>query len=116
MAVNTKNAYGQISISDEAIAAVAGHTAMECYGIVDMVSRRFTDHLADLFRKEQRTKGVKIETSGDRISIDLYVIIKFGVSISAVAQSLREAVKYNVERFAGMIVDTVNVNIIGTRL
>ena len=44
------------------------------------------------------------------------MIIKFGVSISAVADSLKKAVKYKVEQFTGMIVDTVNVNIIGVKL
>ena len=48
--------------------------------------------------------------------IDVYVIIKFGVSINAVAESLKEGVKYRVEKFTGMIVDTVNVNIIGVKL
>ena len=116
MPVNTKNAYGQISISDEAVAAVAGHAARECYGVVDMVSRRFTDYISELLRKEQRTRGVKVETFGDRIFVDLYVIIKYGVNIAAVSNSLRESVKYNVEKFAGMIVDTVNVNVIGIKL
>ncbi len=45
-----------------------------------------------------------------------FVIIKFGVSIKAVCESLKEAVKYHVEKFTGMIVDTVNVNVIGVKL
>lgn len=116
MAVNTSNAYGKIAISDLAIAKVASHTAMESYGIVEMVSRRFTDSLSQLFRKDAGGKGVKVTTTGNRIYIDLYVIIKYGVSINAVAESLKEAVKYKVENFTGMIVDTVNVSVIGVKL
>ena len=116
MSVNTSNAYGKISISDLAITKVASHTAMESYGIVEMVSRRFTDNLAELLKKDTGGKGVKITTSGNRIYIDVYVVIKDGVSIVAVAESLKEAVKYKVERFTGMIVETVNVNVIGVKL
>ncbi len=116
MAVNTNNAYGKISISDLAIAKVASHTAMESYGIVEMVSRRFTDMLSVLLQKECGGKGVKITTSGNKIYVDVYVIIKYGVSISAVAESLKEAIKYKVEAFTGMIVATVNVNVIGVKL
>ena len=116
MAVNTSNAYGKISISDMAIAKVASHTALECYGIVELVSRRFTDSLAELLKRDAGGRGVKITTSGNRIYIDVYVIVKYGVSIGAVADSLREAVKYKVENFTGMIVDTVNVNVIGVKL
>lgn len=116
MSVNTSNAYGKITISDLAIAKVASLAAMECYGTVDTVSRRFTDSLSELFNKSSEGRGVKVTTSGDRIYIDVYVIIKFGVSINAVAESLKESVKYRVERFTGMIVDTVNVNVIGVKL
>ena len=116
MSVKTSNAYGNISISDEAIAKVVSHAALDCYGIVELVSRRFTDSLFELFGKNKGAKGVKVVTQGDRIFIDVYVIIKFGVSISAVAESLKETIKYNVEKTTGMIVGTVNVNITGVKL
>ena len=116
MSVNTSNAYGKISISDLAIAKVASHTAMEGYGIVEMVSRRFTDSLSELLKKDSGGRGVKVTTSGNRIYIDLYVVIKYGVSINAVAESLKESVMYRVDKFTGMIVDTVNVNVIGVKL
>ena len=116
MPVTTSNTYGKISISDEAIAKVAAHAALECYGIVEMVPRTFMDSFSQLLKKETGGKGVKVVTSGDRIYIDIFVIIKFGVSISAVAESLKKAVKYKVEQFTGMIVDTVNVNVLGVKL
>ena len=116
MSVNTSNAYGKISISDLAIAKVASHTAMEGYGIVEMVSRRFTDSLAELLKKDVGGRGIKVTTSGNRIYIDVYVVIKYGVSINAVAESLKASIKYKVEKFTGMIVDTVNVNVIGVKL
>ncbi len=116
MSVNTRNAHGKISITDEAVIKVAGFAARQCYGIVDMVPRRFTDSIAELFKKEAHGRGVKVSTNGDRIFVDLYIIIKYGVSIDAVAESLRETVKYSVENFTGMIVDTVNVNIVGVKL
>ena len=115
MSVNTNNIYGKISISDDAIARIAEHAALECYGIVELVNKRFTDSLSGLFKKGG-THGVKVTTDGDRIYIDLYVTIKFGVSISAVADSLKQAVNYKVEKFTGMLVDTVNVNIVGVKL
>lgn len=116
MSVNTNNAYGKISISDLSIAKVASHSALESYGVVEMVSRRLTDRFACLLKRSDEGKGVKVTTAGNRIYIDLYVIIKYGVSINAVAESLKEAIKYKVEGFTGMIVDTVNVNVIGVKL
>jgi len=116
LSVNTANAYGRITVTDEAIAQIAGTTALDCYGIVDLVSKRLSDSIADLMKKQRASRGVKVITNGDRILVDLYVIIKYGVSIDAVAQSLRKSVKYGVERFTGMVVDTVNVNVAGIRV
>lgn len=116
MSVNTSNVFGKISISDSAIAKVAKNAALECYGIVDTSSRKLTDSLSELLKKQPDGRGIKVVTSGDRIYIDVNVIIKYGVSINAVAESLKEGVKYKVEKFTGMIVDTVNVNVIGVKL
>ncbi len=115
MSVSTTNIYGQIIISDETIAKVAAHAALDCYGIVELVPRRIKDSLNGLL-KGQRSIGTNVVTSGDKIFIDISVIIKFGVSLSAVAETLKLTVKYNVEKFTGMVVDTVNVNIVGVKL
>lgn len=115
MSVNTNNIYGRISISDKAISKVALKAALECYGIVDTVSNKFSDTLSE-FLKLDKAKGVSVSTQEDRIYIDLFVVVKFGVSISAVADSLKQTVKYAVEDFTGMIVNEVNVNIVGVRL
>ena len=116
ISVSTCNAYGRITVTDEAIAQVAGSSALECYGIVEMISKRFTDSLSDMLKKQKVSRGVRVFTNGDRIYIDLYVVIKYGLSIEAVSQSLRRAVKYNVERFTGMVVDDINVNVVGVRV
>jgi uncharacterized alkaline shock family protein YloU len=116
MSVNTANAYGKMFISDEAIAIVAGYTALECYGVVDLVSKKLSDNFAEFFKKQPLSRGVKVLTVDNRIYIDLYVILKYGVSISAVAESLRRSVKYSVEDFTGMIVNSVNINVIGVRV
>lgn len=116
MSVNTANAYGMITITDEAIAQIAGLLALDCYGIVDLMSKKLSDSIADLMNKKRLSRGVKVITHGDRIIIDLYVFVKYGVSIDAVAQSLKKSVKYGVERFTGMVVETVNVNVAGIRV
>lgn len=116
MPVNTSNSYGKISITEEAIGAVCGKVALDCYGVVDLVAKKFSDNLHELFRKKSKNKGVKVLTVENKIYIDLYVILKYGVSINAVAESLKSSIKYSVEKFTGMIVDSVNVNVLGVRV
>ena len=118
MSVNTNNAFGRISISDLAIAKVASHTAMESYGIVEVSSsdRRLSKNLSKLAKNEKWGRGVKVTIFNNRIHVDVSVVVKYGVSIDAVAESLKEAVKYKVEAFTGMIVNVVNVNVVGVKL
>jgi len=116
MTVDTNNYYGNISISDNSIRVVAGYVALECYGVVDLVNKSIVDSAREMFKKESYSKGIKISHIDNRIYIDVYCILKYGVSVSAVAESLRKAVKYSVEKFTGMIVDAVNIKVIGVRV
>jgi uncharacterized alkaline shock family protein YloU len=116
MSLHTSNSYGEITITEDAVASVAGRLAMDCYGVVDKVPRNFSDACADMFKRNSLSRGVKVITKDNRIFVDLYVILSFGLNIKAVADSLKSTIKYGLESFTGMIVDTVNVHVVGIRL
>ncbi|KNF08752.1 hypothetical protein CLPU_5c00590 [Gottschalkia purinilytica] len=116
MSAKVTNQYGNINIDDNVLASIAGLAAMECYGLVGMASKNATDGLVELLKKEHLTKGVKVHSEDDRIVIDLYVVVQFGISISAVASNIIEKVKYTVENITGLKVEKVNVNVQGVRV
>ncbi|MBE7089663.1 MAG: Asp23/Gls24 family envelope stress response protein [Clostridiales bacterium] len=116
MAVRTNNIYGKIIISDKTIAKFVAHVAGDCYGVMDFVPTNVFNAVYSFLKFGSSAKGVKVRSSGDRIFIDINVIVKYGLSIKAVVESLREAVQYRVEKFTGMIVDTINVNVKGVTL
>ncbi|MBR1968548.1 MAG: Asp23/Gls24 family envelope stress response protein [Clostridia bacterium] len=113
MSVKTNNIYGKIIITDKTIERFVSHVAMDCYGIVEFSSKNLIDSIISFLKFGSRVKGVKVRSNGDRIYIDLSVIVKYGVSIKAVVEALKESVKYRVERFTGMLVDTISVNVMG---
>ena len=116
MSVNTVNSYGKISVTDDAVALIVAHSALDVYGVVDLVTNKFADSLRELFNKIYKPRGIKITTISDRINIDLDIILQYGVSINAVAESVRRLVKYNVEQFTGMLVDSININVVGVKV
>lgn len=116
MSISTNNYYGNISISNDAIATVAGFSALECYGVIDLVSHSIKDSVKYLIKKQPYMKGVVITNNENRINIEIYCVFKYGVSISAVAESLKKSVKYSVENFTGMIVDDINVHVCGVQV
>ena len=116
MALRTSNALGVINITDAVVASVAGRLALDCYGVVDKVPKYLSDIIDDLFRKSEHARGVRVTTKGDRIDIEVFVVLKYGLSISAVSESLKSTIKYGVENFTGMIVNSVAVNVMGVRM
>jgi len=116
MSIKIENELGLINIDKEVIANIAGSSAVECYGLVGMASRSATSGIVNLLKKENLSKGVKIEEVDDGIIIDLFVIIQFGTKISVVAENIIEKVKYNVENQTGIKVIKVNLNIEGVKV
>ena len=116
MAVIQQNSYGKIDYSDEFLSNLAGLAAMDCYGIVGMASQKAMDGIVELLRGENLNKGVKISTENDAVRIALFVVVEYGVSISAVASNVIDTVKYRVEKITGLIVDKVDVTINGIRV
>jgi len=116
MGVKTSNIYGNVIITDEAIAQIVGITALECYGIADVVSKKFSDSLMDIFKNQRKSRGVRITTYDNKIYVDLFVFVRFGVSIDAVSYNLKRTVTHAVEHFTNMIVESVNINIVGVKL
>lgn len=100
---------GLVTVSDDVLVRVAGYAALDCYGIVGMASKRSTDGIVQLMGRENLGRGVKIRTSGEKVDIDLFIIVEYGISIAAVASSIIETVKYKVEHFTGVPVGRVNV-------
>ena len=111
-----KNELGSISVVEDVITTVAGYAAIECIGIVAMASKRATDGLVELLGRENLKRGVRAVLNEDSVSINLYIIVEYGVSIAAVAKNVVETVKYRVENLIGVKVDQVNVTVEGIRV
>ncbi|MCL4516961.1 MAG: Asp23/Gls24 family envelope stress response protein [Firmicutes bacterium] len=116
MGKEMSNELGQINISDEVIGIIAGVAATECYGLVGMASRNIQDGIAELLRREHLNRGVEVRLEGDRLMIDLYIIVEYGVNISEVAHNVMEKVKYTVENVVGLNVAKVNIRVQGVRV
>ena len=116
MTAKIDNSLGSILIGEYVLANIAGIATMECYGLVGMASKSSTDGIVELLKKEHLSKGVKVYTEEDALIIDLYIVVKFGTKISAIAQNIIDKVKYSVETMTGIEVKRVNVNVKGVRV
>ena len=108
---------GSVTYTDDFIGTIAGITTTECYGVVGMASKKMTDGIVDLLKRDNLKKGVKIFTdSSSALRIDLFIVVEYGISIYAASSSIIETVRYNVEKTTGLNVKEVNVIVSGIRV
>ncbi|MDM5223799.1 Asp23/Gls24 family envelope stress response protein [Peribacillus sp. RS7] len=117
MSIELQTKYGQIDISNDVVATVAGGAAVDCYGIIGMASKKqFKDGIAEILRKENFTKGVIVRQEEEEVHIDMYIIVSYGTKISEVAHNVQSKVKYTLDKTVGLAVDSVNIFVQGVRV
>jgi uncharacterized alkaline shock family protein YloU len=101
---------GRISISHEAVAHIVGRVAAEAYGIVGMAARNPRERL--LLARGRWRQGISVGGSAEEgVSIELHVVVEYGLNLAEVASTLRNRVRYEVERLTGLNVASVEVRI-----
>lgn len=101
--------YGEVTVDNEVLAKVTGVTAVECYGIVGMAMVNVTSGIAKLLKGDSITKGISLTVEDNVISIELHIVIEYGVNIKAVTDNLISTLTYKLETFSGLKVGRINV-------
>jgi uncharacterized alkaline shock family protein YloU len=105
--------YGQIQINNNVIAIIAHETAQKVPGVVELQGS-LADDLAGIIGKRSKDKGIRIEKENEELlTIDLNVVLEFGVRIPEICVKLQQAVKAAVEDMTGQQVYAVNVVVQG---
>jgi uncharacterized alkaline shock family protein YloU len=108
-APSLSSSLGRISISHEAVAHIVGRIAAEAYGVVAMAPRGPREKLLNRDRLRQ---GITVGGSAEEgVTIELSVVVEYGLNLAEVASTLRNRVRYEVERLTGLKVAEVEVRI-----
>ena len=106
---------GTINISPNALATIAYHATLTSYGVVGLAPKNLVEGLAVTITKEP-AHGVSVRYNGEEIDIDVHIVIEYGTRITSVAESVANAVRYQVEKALGMPIHFVNVHVQGLRV
>ena len=106
---------GMIDISTTAVTTIANQAVNQCYGVVGMANKNLANGIANLLSRDSK-RGIDVTIENGEISVDVYVIVEYGVRIRAVAESIQHTVKFHVEKALGMTVSEVNVFVQGLRM
>ena len=106
---------GTVAVTNEAVAHVVGLTVLECYGVVGMAATSLTQGVARLLTRDRLTQGVSVRRSGDGLSIDLYIVVEFGLNLADIAANVRSRVQYQVQKLTQMPVHSLQIHIQGVK-
>lgn len=131
----SKQAKGNIQITDAALASLIGLTAHEVPGVVGMAPINLKEGIAKALGRSQVKDGVQIhrgkreKAHADKARTDkaggkaeaadapywaeLSIIIAYGLSIPTVAENIEERVMHVTKQYAGIRLEEVRVNVVG---
>ena len=109
--IREEGTLGEIQISDEVVATIAGLAATEVEGVASMAGN-LTNELIGKLGIKNLSKGVKVLVTGRSVDVDLALHIKYNYSIVKVSKDVQERVKNAIESMTGLEVAMVNINIV----
>lgn len=101
-----------VKISEDVVKIIAGIAASEVEGVAGM-SGGLAGGIAEILGRKNLSRGVKVQLGDKEATLDIFVIVRYGVSIPAVAQRVQESVKQAVESMTGLKAAEVNIHIQG---
>lgn len=104
---------GRVSIATSAIVTIVHEAVLSCYGIVDLAPRSLGSTISRRLGFSSKARGIDVAVDGNRVTIELSVVVEYGTPIFTVASNVMQAVTFQVERVLGMDVERVNVNVDG---
>ncbi len=87
---------GDVTYGHNVVTSIVGLAAQEIKGVVGL-----------------QGKGIRTETIGNTINVDVFINVSFNVKCSDVAFRVQENIKRSVETMTSFKVGVVNVNIMG---
>lgn len=111
--MNQENSsHGKVEIAPEVIEVIAGIAASEVEGVSQMRGNIATA-VGERLGKRNHGKGVKVELSEEGIKVDVYCILKFGISIPSVAQLIQDNIRQALLNMTALEPVEVNIHIVG---
>jgi uncharacterized alkaline shock family protein YloU len=123
---------GAIEVSPQAIATLAGRAVADIPGIVGIADKHLRFGAPDMLPTDQYVRGIDVRIVSDRLSeriserlgkpvnerieIDIYLVVDYGLCLADVATEAIERVKASVDATLGVPRVQVNIIIQGLRV
>ncbi len=114
--ISYQTRFGTIEISTEYLAKLIGSAVSQCYGVVGMAPCDSKQRVFQLFKRDTAIdKGIIIKGNADSISVEIHIIVTYGMNINAIAKSIANKVKFTVRQNADINIEKVTVKVDGIK-
>jgi uncharacterized alkaline shock family protein YloU len=103
----TKRMTGELAISEDVIAKIAGVAAKDVAGVAKLVS--LPTDIRALVRKDRAAKAVSVSSMDSAMTINIAIAAKADVKLTDVCENVQKAVKASVQNMLNRPVAKVNV-------
>jgi len=104
--IRLESQLGLIEVSQGYFDEMVGNAVKGCFGVADMANGRRG-------AGRRRLQGVRIYRDGGGLSVDLRILVTYGLNIAAIVRGIHSRVTYTVEGATGLEVRKVNVFVDG---
>ncbi|MGC4376506.1 Asp23/Gls24 family envelope stress response protein [Fictibacillus sp. Mic-4] len=105
---------GRVEISPEVIEVISSIAASDVEGVASMRGS-FAAGVAERLGRKSHGKGVKVELTEDGITISVYVVVNYGVSIPEVAQNIQDHIRQALMNMTALEANEINIFIVGVQ-
>ena len=107
--ITNAEALGEIVIAPQVVETIVAVAAAKIDGVYGLRNKSF----ADLIGKKADGRGVYVHQEDDKVVVDIYVYLTYGVSVPNVAMEMQRVVKDNVLDMSDIVIDEVNIYVAG---
>lgn len=100
-------------ISEEIVAIAASKAVLAVPGVNHLTDNNLIDRIVG---KDTLTKGIKVSKDKDGITVDVFVVVDYGVKIPQLAWDIQTSVKEHVLKITNKKIGAVNIHIQGVEL
>lgn len=108
---DNNNDIGVVKVANDVVVAYIYNAVINTQGVAGL-SGGFGDTISQtILGKENKYKGIKIDSNDKGYTIDIYVIIEFGCKIPAVAWAIQKNVKKDLEEIMLFDIESINIHV-----
>ena len=106
--MNKENNYG-LEINNEVVTKMASVAVLEVEGVAGLVTKPVD--IKGVFAKSESSRAIRVNKTAESTELDIYISIKHGTDVRAVAEKVQTNVKSKLQNMTGNAIEKVNVYI-----